>query len=173
MQPLLHAIPIARTLQELCWGATVSFAGHRGLAPSAALPGRNESSMSTLTASVDLLPVPRSVPAARHIVAALLAGWDSRHDTDDVALLVTELVTNVIDHVGGEAALTLELAYSDGWLRIAVADGSSIRPVVQELSSERPRGRGLRLVQAIADQWGSEDHQGGKRIWFELRPADG
>lgn len=128
--------------------------------------------MSTLTATVDLSPVPRSVPAARHVVAALLAGWDAPQDPDDVALLVTELVTNVIDHVGGEAALTLELTYSDSWLRIAVADGSSIRPVAQELSTERPRGRGLRMVQAIADRWGVEDHQGGKRVWFELSPAE-
>jgi anti-sigma regulatory factor (Ser/Thr protein kinase) len=120
--------------------------------------------MSTLTASVDLRPVARSVPAARHLVAAVLAGWDAPHDADDTALLVTELVTNVIDHVGGEAAITLELALAQDWLRISVADGSSVRPVVHELSSENPRGRGLRLVQAIADRWGAEDHRGGKRV---------
>jgi anti-sigma regulatory factor (Ser/Thr protein kinase) len=124
--------------------------------------------MSTLTASVDLRPTARSVPSARRLVAAVLAGWEARHDPEDVALLVTELVTNVIDHVGGEAAITLELALSDGWLRISVADGSSVRPVVRELSTENPRGRGLRLVQAIADRWGAEDHEGGKQIWFEL-----
>jgi hypothetical protein len=39
---------------------------------------------------------------------------------------VPELVANVIDHVRGEASLTLEPAVSDGWLRIAVVDGSSI-----------------------------------------------
>jgi anti-sigma regulatory factor (Ser/Thr protein kinase) len=126
--------------------------------------------MSTLTASVDLRPVARSIPAARHLVAAVLSGWGAPHDPDDVALLVTELVANVVDHVGGEASLTLELEFSDGWLRIAVADGSAIRPVVRELDSERPRGRGLRLVQAIADRWGAEDHQGGKRVWLELSP---
>jgi anti-sigma regulatory factor (Ser/Thr protein kinase) len=126
--------------------------------------------MSTLTGSVDLLPVARSIPAARHLVAAVLGGWGAPHDPEDVALLVTELVANVVDHVGGEASLTLELEFSDGWLRIAVADGSAVRPVVRELDSERPRGRGLRLVQAIADRWGSEDHQGGKRVWLELRP---
>jgi hypothetical protein len=83
---------------------------------------------------------------------------------------VTELVANVVDHVGGEANLTLELTVSEAWLRISVADGSSIQPIVQELSSDRPRGRGLRLVRAIADRWGSEEHAGGKRVWSELRP---
>jgi anti-sigma regulatory factor (Ser/Thr protein kinase) len=129
--------------------------------------------MTTLTASVDLRPVARSVPSARHVVAAVLAGWEAPHDGEDVALLVTELVTNVIDHVGGEASVTLELTLSEDWLRISVADGSSVRPVIRELSTENPRGRGLQLVQAIADRWGAEEHDGGKRVWFEMSASQG
>jgi len=126
--------------------------------------------MSSRTASIDLPPSQVSVPASRHLLLELLRVWDVPHDRQDAALLVTELVSNVVDHVGGEANLTLEVSVSEDWLRIAVADGSSVRPVVQELSHERPRGRGLRMVQAIADRWGAEDHQGGKRVWFELAP---
>jgi anti-sigma regulatory factor (Ser/Thr protein kinase) len=124
--------------------------------------------MSTRSASIDLPPAPASIPAARAVVRELLRVWDVPHDRDDAALLVTELVANVVDHVRGEADLTLELTLSDTWLRIAVVDGSSIRPVVQELSHERPRGRGMRMVEAIADRWGAEDHKGGKRVWFDL-----
>src|SRR4051794_40232433 len=123
--------------------------------------------MSTLTASVALRPVARSVPAARHLAAAVLTGWDAPHDADDVALLVTELVTNVIDHVGGEAAITLELALSEDWLRISVADGSSVRPVVRELDTENPRGRGLRLVPALARRRGARGPPGGQPGWVE------
>jgi anti-sigma regulatory factor (Ser/Thr protein kinase) len=126
--------------------------------------------MSSRTASIDLPPSQVSVPASRHLLLELLRVWDVPHDRQDAALLVTELVSNVVDHVGGEANLTLEVSVSEDWLRIAVADGSSVRPVVQELSQERPRGRGLRMVQAIADRWGAEDHRGGKRVWFELGP---
>ena len=129
--------------------------------------------MSTRTASFDLPPNATSIPAARHLVLELLRAWDAPQDRDDAALLVTELVANVVDHVGGEACLTLELAGSEGWLRIGVIDGSAIPPVVHELSQDRPRGRGLLMVQAIADRWGSEEHHGGKRVWFELRPAVG
>lgn len=86
---------------------------------------------------------------------------------------MTELVSNVVDHVQGEANLTLELSLSDDWLRIAVVDGSSVRPVVHALSMDLPRGRGMRMVQAIADRWGADDHLGGKRVWFELRPLSG
>jgi anti-sigma regulatory factor (Ser/Thr protein kinase) len=127
--------------------------------------------MSSLTARIDLPPSPTSVPAARHLLLELLRAWDVPQDRDDAALLVTELVANVIDHVQGEASLTLEMTVSDGWLRIAVADGSSVRPVVRELMHDRPRGRGLLLVKTIADRWGSEEHRGGKRVWFELRPS--
>ncbi|MGY1772774.1 ATP-binding protein [Blastococcus sp. SYSU D00813] len=126
--------------------------------------------MSTLRASVDLLPVAWSVPVARHLVLDLLRSWRAPHDPDDAALLVTELVANVVDHVGGESVLTLELTLSDDWLRIGVVDGSGVRPVIRELDSGNPRGRGMRLVAATADQWGAEDHRGGKRVWFELRP---
>jgi anti-sigma regulatory factor (Ser/Thr protein kinase) len=127
--------------------------------------------MSTRSASLDLPPTAASVAAARRLVRELLAVWDVPHDREDAALLVTELVANVVDHVRGEAVLTLELSLSDTWLRIAVVDGSSIRPVVQELSHERPRGRGMRMVEAIADRWGAEDHEGGKRVWFDLYPS--
>ena len=126
--------------------------------------------MSSFTAQVDLPPRASSVPAARHLLLEILRAWGVPQDRDDAALLVTELVANVVDHVHGEACLTLETTYSDGWLRISVADGSSVRPVVWELERARPRGRGLLLVKAIADRWGSEDHRGGKRVWFELRP---
>ena len=127
--------------------------------------------MSTRTASIDLPPSPISVPTARHLVNELLRAWHVPHDRDDAALLVTELVANVVDHAGSEANFTLELTVSDAWLRISVADGSSVQPVVRELSQDRPRGRGLFMIQAIADRWGSEEHRGGKRVWFELRPS--
>lgn len=129
--------------------------------------------MSGRNASIDLPPIPPSVPVARHVVLELLRSWDVPHDREDAALLVTELVSNVVDHVQGEANLTLELSLSDDWLRIAVVDGSSVRPVVHALSMDLPRGRGMRMVQAIADRWGADDHLGGKRVWFELRPLSG
>ena len=129
--------------------------------------------MSSQNATIDLPPTAISVPTSRHLVLELLRAWDAPHDREDAALLVTELVSNVVDHVGGEANLTLELQLSDRWLRIGVVDGSAIRPVVRELSTDRPRGRGMRMIQEIADRWGADDHLGGKRVWFELRPPAG
>jgi anti-sigma regulatory factor (Ser/Thr protein kinase) len=126
--------------------------------------------MSSRTAAFDLPPRLASVPAARHLLLELLRVWEVPHDREDAALLVTELVANVVDHVGGEAVLTVGLTLSEDWLRVSVADGSAVRPVIRELDSGNPRGRGLQMVQRIASRWGAEDHDGGKRVWFELAP---
>jgi anti-sigma regulatory factor (Ser/Thr protein kinase) len=128
--------------------------------------------MSTLTATVDLRPVPASVPVARHLVLDLLGAWRAPHDAGDAALLVTELVANVVDHVAGGPSFTLEVALSENWLRISVADGSALRPVVREFEVAARRGRGMQLVEGIADRWGVEDHTDGKRVWFELAAAE-
>jgi anti-sigma regulatory factor (Ser/Thr protein kinase) len=124
--------------------------------------------MSTLTAAVDLRPTTASVPVARHLVLDLLGAWNAPHDAGDAALLVTELVTNVVDHVADEAAFTLEVALSEDSLRISVADGSALQPVVRDLQVAARRGRGMLLVEGIADRWGIEDHADGKAVWFEL-----
>jgi anti-sigma regulatory factor (Ser/Thr protein kinase) len=126
--------------------------------------------MSTLTASLDLPPVAASVPVARRLVLQLLRAWGARQDHDDAALLVTELVANVVDHVGGSSCLTLEATFSDDWLRLAVVDCSPVRPAVQGLDPQRPRGRGMLMIESVADRWGCEAHRDGKRVWFELRP---
>ncbi|SNR95314.1 Anti-sigma regulatory factor (Ser/Thr protein kinase) [Geodermatophilus pulveris] len=126
--------------------------------------------MSTLVASVDLHPVPPSVPVARHLVRDLLHAWGAPHDAEDAALLVTELVANVVDHVAGEASFTLHVTLAERWLRISVADGSALRPVVRDLQVSAQRGRGMRLVEAIADRWGIEERGDGKCVWFELAP---
>ena len=125
--------------------------------------------MATLTARVDLPTTVRSVPAARHMTLEVLSAWRIEHAGDDAALVVTELVSNVVDHVGGDTSIVLELTLSDVWLTISIADGSAVRPVVRELCGNQPRGRGMQLVAGVADCWGCDDHHGGKRVWAQLR----
>ena len=125
--------------------------------------------MSSFSASIDLPPVPSSVPLARRLVRDVLHTWAAPHDRVDAELLVTELVANVVDHAGVDV-LTLELELAGAWLRLGVIDGSAVLPVVREMSVAGERGRGMQLVAAIADRWGAEEHQGGKRVWFELSP---
>ena len=126
--------------------------------------------MSSFSASIDLPPVPSSVPLSRRLVRDVLSTWAAPQDLQDAELLVTELVANVVDHAGGDV-LTLEISLAGAWLRMAVVDGSAVLPMVRELSRSEQRGRGMQLVAAIADRWGTEEHHGGKRVWFELAPA--
>ena len=110
------------------------------------------------------------MPAARHLLLELLRAWDVPHDREDAALLVTELVANVVDHVGGEANLTLELSLSEDGCGSRSPTAPRCGPWSRSSRTSGPAAAGLRMVQAIADRWGAEDHHGGKRVWFELGP---
>lgn len=133
--------------------------------------------MATLTAQVDLPPNRRAPGAARRILDEVLAAWRVGSERrGDAKLLVNELVSNAVEHVGGEISLELQVVLTEGSVRVSLADGSSVRPAIRELNQHAPRGRGMQLVAALAHAWGSEDHQGGKRVWFELEtrlPAAG
>lgn len=125
--------------------------------------------MATLTAQVDLPPTRRAPGAARPILDEVLAAWAVEPGRRyDAVLLTNELVSNAVEHVGGEVSLQLEIVLSEDSVRVSLADGSSIRPAIRELNHQAPRGRGMQLVAALARRWGSDDHHGGKRVWFEL-----
>ena len=125
--------------------------------------------MTSYSASIDLPPVPASVPRARRMVRDALRTWAAPQDREDAELLVTELVANVVDHAGVDV-LTLELELSGAGLRIGVVDGNAVPRSIRELSTAGERGRGMQLVTAIADRWGADEHHGGKRVWVELAP---
>ena len=83
---------------------------------------------------------------------------------DVAALLTSELVTNVVRHVGAPMTLRrLMLA-----LRIEVDDRSPESPAVRQVRPPSEHGRGVFLVDAMASDWGSERTAVGKTVWFEL-----
>jgi len=124
--------------------------------------------MGQWRAAADIPATVRGPAAARHLVLALLDGWQLGQLSSDAQLVVSELVSNAVEHAPGTDSFKLELLWHADRLRIALADGSSIRPVVAELDAERPRGRGMHIVAALADDWGADEHSGGKRVWVEL-----
>src|SRR5690349_9645500 len=78
-----------------------------------------------------------------------------------VRLLVSELVTNAVVH--GAAPLVLRVRMIGPCLRIEVHDGSTRRPQLLEVSASMEHGRGLRIVDGLADQWGTHAaRRGGK-----------
>ena len=109
-----------------------------------------------------------SASVARWLVTDLLRELVDEDTLDTAALLTTELVSNAIRQTREELVLTVRLAA--GRMRVGVADSSHRRPQLVQVGSRDTSGRGLHLVEAMADRWGVEpDGRGlGKTVWFEL-----
>lgn len=105
--------------------------------------------------------------ARRAVVEALSAAERSAEFCDVAELLVSELVTNAVRHATG--GVQLDLSVSPPTTRVTVFDHSAERPVVGAAGFDEVGGRGLLLVESLADQWGWEPRCGGKQVWFELR----
>jgi anti-sigma regulatory factor (Ser/Thr protein kinase) len=92
---------------------------------------------------------------------------------DEAVLLVSELATNAIEHTAtanrGSFHVTIHQSHST--LRIAVTDeGSDNVPTpAHPAASLAETGRGLELVELIADGWGHHGDESGRTVWFELR----
>ncbi|MFE7116015.1 ATP-binding protein [Streptomyces sp. NPDC057654] len=112
----------------------------------------------------------RCVSAARRFITRQLR--DSRYEplTDDVVLLVSELAGNAVVHTrSGEphGTFTVRLRPTCSALRISVLDQGGYKvPHVRHGCGER--GRGLGLVAAIADRWGTDGDGSGRTVWFEI-----
>ena len=100
---------------------------------------------------------------------------------DDARLLATELVTNSVRHSGrgSESSIGLALRLTPDRLSVAVSDpGRGFRPEVGEPDPEQEGGRGLFIVDRLADRWGVGDAPvsppragagSGTTVWFELK----
>lgn len=110
--------------------------------------------------------VPQSVAQVRRyaVQACLARGWTG--DCDTVALLVSEVATNAL--VYGTGSVRVTVAGDGPRLRIAVTDDSPDRPALRDAPDDAEGGRGLALVDALADAWGVDPHDPGKSVWFEL-----
>lgn len=103
-----------------------------------------------------------SVPAARQFALDHLA-WVVSPCRGQLALVVTELVTNAVVHVGG--AVRVSLSFDRLAVRVEVGDGGDGRPRVVGSPPEAEGGRGLQIVEALAENWGVDRAGTGKVVW--------
>ncbi|MFB0619184.1 SpoIIE family protein phosphatase [Streptomyces sp. AGS-58] len=107
---------------------------------------------------------------ARHMIRAAVRAWGARDRADEIELVADELITNALMHTEGSAIVTLRaLDGSDRRVRIEVEDSSSALPRRREAGEQGVSGRGLLLVDRLADVWGVEARGGGKAVWCEFR----
>jgi anti-sigma regulatory factor (Ser/Thr protein kinase) len=115
-------------------------------------------------------PNPAVLTEARAFAADRLRAMGRSEVQDDVQLLLTELITNVIMHARTDFEVRLEPS-GDG-VRVEVVDGNPTMPAAGTLAPGALSGRGLTLVDGVAKRWGAQHKKGdGKTVWFEVIPG--
>lgn len=111
-----------------------------------------------------------SVPQARRLVRNHLAGLpETAALRDDAELLVSELVANVVLHVGG--TVTVTVSATAGEVLLEVADDSPVAPTARLFSSTASTGRGMRLLTSLSSAHGVRTRPAGKTVWVRLTAA--
>ncbi|GAA3207926.1 ATP-binding protein [Dactylosporangium siamense] len=122
-------------------------------------------------AEVDLPPGPAATAGARELVDRFCGRWGLEYLADDAALIVTELVANVVLHA--RTACTVTIAVRQRYLHIAVRDQSRLPPRRITADDDFESGRGLLVVEGVATSWGFLEAPGGKVVWATLRMRAG
>ncbi|MFJ8821441.1 ATP-binding protein [Streptomyces sp. NPDC102467] len=131
--------------------------------------------MQVLQVQLEVGADPAEVGRARRWVRSRLAGSGIQADeslAETLILLVSELVTNAVVHTGHPAVLRMVLPgvqeQCPGTVRVEVADASDRPPAPRHAAGEETNGRGLELVDGLADRWGWRPEGAGKAIWCEI-----
>jgi anti-sigma regulatory factor (Ser/Thr protein kinase) len=119
---------------------------------------------------VDYTPLPRNVTLARHRAARLAVDWGFQSRAGDVEVVTSELLTNALLHGSlRNRLIRVRLTATGATLRVEVSDPRGERqPTPREATCEEQFGRGLTLVGALADDWGTCPRLGvGKTVWAQ------
>jgi anti-sigma regulatory factor (Ser/Thr protein kinase) len=117
------------------------------------------------SARLELLADPSAAGQARAWLKARLDDW-SEDGVATVQLLASELVTNAILHTRDVVEVIAQRVGSG--VTVEVVDRNPSKPMVKTYGAEAATGRGLRLVDALADAWGVRGDDSRKAVWFRV-----
>ncbi len=107
------------------------------------------------------------VSEARRFVADRLSEWQVAFAVDSAVLVVSELSTNAVVHA--QTSFSVHVSWNGEVVLVQVTDGSSLPPAINRTDNGTQGGRGLMVVDAVAEQWGSIPLPDGKTVWATLR----
>lgn len=110
---------------------------------------------------------PTAAGSARRLVEAVFGAWG--FSAADAAVVVSELVTNAVEHAGRKPVRVTLALLGGGRVRISVVDLSRQLPQPRGAGAEDESGRGLALVGLMSSGWGVDHLRWGKRVWAELK----
>jgi len=132
---------------------------------------------TTATSGV-FVPAPEAVAATRRLVAGAMTDWSSTQGVlpddllvADACLVASEMAANAVTHA--QSAFEVTVTCSDGSVRVAVSDTGPGAAEAHEVGPLDLSGRGLAIVDDVADRWGCENVPGGKVVWAELTARSG
>ncbi|MEV3886042.1 ATP-binding protein [Streptomyces griseoincarnatus] len=110
-----------------------------------------------------------SADSARRLVRTALAAWHLEDLTDTAILLVSELVANAVKHTNSRVIRVIITRPSERFVRIGVVDKARVLPELTQPGDDLlTSGRGLLLIDALAERWGADLYRWGKQVWAEL-----
>ena len=114
---------------------------------------------------------PDRIGEARHQLQGMLFDWVNEDQIDAAVLMLSEMLTNVLVHTDGDARVVAECSGTRGGrlLRVEVGDTSDALPHRRTPGELASSGRGLVMMEMLADAWGVDPRGEGKSIWFEMR----
>jgi len=160
---------------DCCWLAPVlqMAAAASGNWPLLPEPGPLGWTCFPRVATRSLATKPKPARAARDFAVATVQRWGAGERADDIAIVVSELVTNALRHALPASGRTqhgrpvrLGLLQPGPCVLCAVADPGRTVPVAKEADVLAETGRGLHVVGALADLWGyTTPSDKGKAVW--------
>jgi anti-sigma regulatory factor (Ser/Thr protein kinase) len=125
--------------------------------------------------SVELrLPAEPTAPAEARAVVEAIGSDLPEAVLIDAKLLLTELVANAVKYASRGRQDVIIRITRNHFVRVEVLDpGPMFKPNPRSPSTWAGSGRGLFLVDAVANAWGVEPDEAGKKVWFELQLAKG